>query len=115
MQMTNIQLCDLIYEYCRKNKKYIVHYKLNYTRLEEKDSIIEFYTDKINDLYLYSIKNQDEGFFEYDDNSAEQEAQLFFPTNREIYGEYGENSPLYVSIWVYNIDGICVWENILYD
>jgi hypothetical protein len=113
--MTNIQLCDLIYEYCRTNKKYLVHYKLNYTKLEEKDSIIEFYTDKINDLYLYSMKNQDEGFFEYDDNSAELEAQLFFPTNREIYGEYGENSPLYVSIWVYNKDGICVWENILYD
>lgn len=113
--MKNIQLHDLIYEYCVKNKKYIVHYKLNYTTPEEKDSIIQFYTGTVDDVYLYTMKNQDEGFFEYDTNSAEVDAHFFFPTNKEIYGEYGENSPLYVSARVYDMNGLCVWENILYD
>ncbi len=113
--MKNIQLSDLLYEYCRKNGKYIVYYKLNYSEPSEKDSIIEFYSGKIDDVYLYTMKNQDEGFFEYDDNTAEIDAHNYFPTNREIYGEYGENSVLYVFASVYNKDGICVWENVLYD
>lgn len=109
--MENIQLSDLIYEYCRTNQKYLVHYKLNYKNLEERENIIKFYEGKINDVYFYTMKNQDEGFFVCDNNSFEDETQLSFPTDVEIFGEYGEDSPLFVFISIYDKTGICVWQN----
>lgn len=113
--MENIQLFELIYSYCKKHQKYLLHYKLNYKNLDERESIIKFYEGKINDVLFYTIKNEDEGFFVCDDNSIELESQMCFLTNREIYGEYGEDSPLYIHVSVYNKDGICTWENVLYD
>lgn len=109
--MNNIQLCDIIYEYCKKTQKYLVHYKLNYNTIEERNEILDFYKDKIDIDFWYAIKNQDEGFFEYGDENGLVEAQLFFPTNDQIYAEYGENSPLYISVSVYNKNGICEWQN----
>jgi hypothetical protein len=111
--MNNIQLSDIIYEYCRKTQKYLVHYKLNYNSIEERNEILDFYKNKIDDDYWYAMKNDDESFFEYENENALIEAQLFFPTNEKIYAEYGENSPLYISVSVYNKDGICEWQNVI--
>lgn len=111
--MENIRLDQLIYEYCKKNQKYLAHYKLNYETTEERNSVIEFYSDKIDSDYVAAMVNDDEGFFVYDSSLSEIDVEISFPTKREIYGEYGENSPLYVYIGLYNKEGLLCWENTL--
>lgn len=111
MEPNNLRLFEIINFYCTRNNKYLVHLKIKYKDLDERNQILDFYEGKLNDDFWFSIKNEDESFFEYDGNICIQEAYLSFPSKKELIAEHGEDCPYHIHCSVYDKDGILTWEN----
>ena len=110
--MENLHLFDIIYQYCRTQKCSLVHFKISYKNEQEKQDILNFYENKINIDYFQALKNENEGFFAYKDMVlSELDAETSFPTKSELIEEYGEDCIYHVHCFLYNQDGILLWEN----
>lgn len=110
--MQNLHVFDLIHNYCTHKRNSIIHLKLNYKSLEERNEILNFYCDKIDEDFYYALLNEDEVFFSYDDQStAEIDAEQTFPTKEELIAEYGEDCIYHIYCAVYDVSGILLWEN----
>lgn len=111
--MKNLQMSDLISNYCITNNVSIVYYEIKYLTQPERQEIYDFYAGKIDSEYIEAMKNDDDCFFTYSDaDTAIANAEMNFPTYREIVGQT-DNPAFYVFCCVYNNKGEFLWDNSL--